>query len=45
MGERSSSFTKCVGDVIDENGELQYDIYRPMVIKLHDSLAASKKKE
>ena len=44
-GERSGSLTKCVGDVIDSNGELQYDIYKPLVMNLHNSLAGGKKKE
>jgi len=44
-GERNASFTKCVGDVIDANGELQFDIYKPLVMNLHNSLASSKKKE
>uniref|UniRef100_H2Y7S9 Signal peptidase complex subunit 2 n=1 Tax=Ciona savignyi TaxID=51511 RepID=H2Y7S9_CIOSA len=42
---RSASFTKCVGDVFDENGVLLYDKYEPMILELHDSIDSGKKKK
>ncbi|CAK8698506.1 signal peptidase complex subunit 2-like [Clavelina lepadiformis] len=41
--QRTASFTKCVGEVFDENGVLLFEKFQPMVMGLHNSIVSGKK--
>nr|CAB3266524.1 probable signal peptidase complex subunit 2 [Phallusia mammillata] len=41
---RTTSMTKCVGELFDESGTLLYEKFEQLVMGLHDSIAAGKKK-
>lgn len=43
--KRLSSVKRCVGDFIDENGELHYEVFRPVVLNLQKTLMSDKKSQ